>query len=77
MTPLNAAQALYSDILDKPTVDREYGLFSGVLERWTQVYYVKDVLAEVLKLHLHPDYHPADLLEPLLGQRGEGACHHG
>ena len=48
MTPLNAAQALYSDILDKPTVDREYGLFSGVLERWTNVYYVKDVLAEVL-----------------------------
>ena len=48
MTPLNAAQALYSDILDKPIVDREYGLFSGVLERWTQVYYVKDVLAEVL-----------------------------
>ncbi len=48
MTPLNATQALYSDILDKPTVDREYGLFSGVLERWTNVYYVKDILAEVL-----------------------------
>ena len=48
MTPLNATQALYGDILDKPTVDREYGLFSGVLERWTNVYYVRDVLAEVL-----------------------------
>ena len=48
MTPLNATQALYSDILDKPTVDREYGLFSGVLERWTNVYYVKDILCEVL-----------------------------
>ena len=49
MTPLNATQALYSDIMDKPTVDREYGLFSGVLERWTDVYYVRDILEEVLK----------------------------
>ena len=49
MTPLNAAQALYSDILDKPTVDFEYGLFSGILERWTNVYYVKDILEEILK----------------------------
>ena len=48
MTPLNAAQALYSDILDKPTVDREYGMFSGILERWTQVYYVSDLLEQVL-----------------------------
>lgn len=49
MTPLNAAHALYSDILDKRTVDREYDNFCGVLERWTNVYYVKDVLAEVLR----------------------------
>ena len=49
MTPLNAAQCLYSDILDKPTVDREYGLFSGILERWTNVYYVKDILEALLK----------------------------
>lgn len=48
MTPLNAAQALYSDILDKPTVDREYGLFSGVLDKWTDVYYVKDILEVLL-----------------------------
>ena len=49
MTPLNAAQALYSDILDKPTVDHEYGLFSGVLENWTDVYYVHDILEVVLR----------------------------
>ena len=48
MTPQNATQALYSDILDKPTVDHEYGLFSGVLERWTKVYYVLDILATLL-----------------------------
>ena len=41
MTPLNAAHALYSDILNKPIVDTEYHYFSGVLERWTQVYYVQ------------------------------------
>jgi arginine deiminase len=49
MTPMNAAQALYSDILDKPTVDHEYGLFSGILKRWTDVYYVKDILEVVLQ----------------------------
>lgn len=49
MTPLNAAQALFSDILDKPTVDVEYGLFSGVLEKWTNVYYVEDILSVLLE----------------------------
>ena len=49
MTPLNANAALYSDILNKPIVDQEYRNFSGVLERWTQVYYVEDILEELLK----------------------------
>lgn len=49
MTPENAAEALYSDILNKPIVDREYAEFSGVLEKWTKVYYVEDVLATVLE----------------------------
>ncbi len=49
MTPLNAAHALYSDILNKPIVDREYHYFSGVLEKWTQVYYVEDVLEQLLQ----------------------------
>ena len=48
MTPLNAAQALYSDILDRPTVDKEYDLFSGVLEQWCDVYYVSDILEVLL-----------------------------
>ncbi|MBQ9637163.1 MAG: arginine deiminase [Prevotella sp.] len=48
MTPLNAAHALYSDILDKPTVDMEYAYFCGVLERWTKVYYVGDILEVLL-----------------------------
>ncbi|MBR1474976.1 MAG: arginine deiminase [Muribaculaceae bacterium] len=49
MTPLNAEHALYSDILNKPIVDTEYANFCGVLERWTQVYYVEDVLEYILR----------------------------
>ena len=48
MTPLNAAHALYSDILSKPIVDTEYANFCGVLERWTDVYYVEDILETLL-----------------------------
>ena len=48
MTPLNAADALYSDILNKDIVDREYANFCGVLEKWTQVYYVEDILERLL-----------------------------
>ena len=49
MTPLNAAHALYSDILNKPIVDTEYHYFSGVLEKWTDVYYVEDILEQLLQ----------------------------
>lgn len=49
MTPQNAAHALYSDILNKNIVDSEYSNFCGVLERYTKVYYVQDVLAELLE----------------------------
>ena len=48
MTPLNAQHALYSDILNKPDVDEEYSNFCGVLEKWTKVYYVRDVLKQLL-----------------------------
>ena len=48
MTPLHAAHALYSDILSKVNADIEYKRFSSVLERWTQVYYVEDILEQLL-----------------------------
>ena len=48
MTPLSAHEALYSDILNKPIVDREYAAFSGVFEKWCKVYYVEDILAELM-----------------------------
>ena len=49
MTPLNAPPCLYSDILNKKIVDGEYANFCGVLERWTQVYYVEDILEHILR----------------------------
>ncbi|MBO7609300.1 MAG: arginine deiminase [Muribaculaceae bacterium] len=48
MTPINAGQALYSDILNKQLVDCEYDNFSGVLSKWAQVYYVSDILQHLL-----------------------------
>lgn len=48
MTPENAAHALYSDILNKRIVDKEYANFCGVFEKCTKVYYVEELLGEVL-----------------------------
>lgn len=48
MTPSNSAEALYSDILSKHIVDKEYASFAGVFEKWCKVYYVEDVLAQLL-----------------------------
>ena len=64
MTPLNAAHALYSDILNKPIVDNEYSNFCGVLEKWTDVYYVEDILEELLKddeIRRHLVYESCDM----------------
>ena len=48
MTPSNAAEALYSDILSKHIVDKEYASFAGVFEKWCKVYYVEDVLTQLM-----------------------------
>jgi len=49
MTPQNANEALYSDILSRQIANEEYRHFEGVFQRCAQVYYVKDILAELLK----------------------------
>ena len=49
MTPTNASEALYSDILNLDIVNEEYRYFSGALERVTKVYYVMDLLTELLE----------------------------
>lgn len=49
MTPSNASQALYSDILSKRIVDDEYKFFCSVFEKVTKVYYVSDILRTLLE----------------------------
>ncbi len=48
MTPSTASDALYSDILSKHIVDQEYASFNGVFEKWCKVYYVEDLLREMM-----------------------------
>jgi len=48
MTPENAEKALYSDILNLNIALKEYEQFSGVLEKYTNVYYVMNLLEESL-----------------------------
>ena len=49
MTPSNAAEALFSDILSKHIVDKEYASFSGVFEKWCKVFYVEDLLTMMME----------------------------
>lgn len=48
MTPLNAKRALYSDILNLSVIEGEYKYFSAVLEKVTNVLYLKDLLVDVI-----------------------------
>ena len=63
MTPRNASEALYSDILSKHIVDKEYASFKGVFEKWTKVYYVEDILESLLEND--------DVRQPLVSQSCE------
>ncbi len=49
MTPENAHDALYSDVLNLNIVNQEYGYFAGSLEKVAKVYYVQDLLETVLE----------------------------
>lgn len=49
MTPKNAERALYSDILNLSVAKKEYAQLSGVLDKITKTFQVKDLLADVLK----------------------------
>ncbi len=48
MTPKNAERALYSDILNLSVARKEYSQLSGVLEKLTKTFQVKDLLADIL-----------------------------
>ncbi len=49
MTPQNAERALYSDILNLSVAGEEYSSFNSILSRFTKVYEVTDLLAEISK----------------------------
>ncbi len=48
MTPQNAERALYSDILNLNVARQEYALFQQVLEKYSTVFQVKDLLTDIL-----------------------------
>ena len=48
VTPANRADYLYDDIIDVESAQREHRRFVAILERFAQVHYVRDLLAEVL-----------------------------
>ena len=49
MTPANAERSLYSDILNLSVASREYKQLSGILERYTNTFQVKELLSTILK----------------------------
>lgn len=49
MTPEDAGQALYSDILNLHVVQNDYSQFLGVLKKFAKVLEVKELMSEVLK----------------------------
>ncbi len=49
MTPQTAQRALYSDILNLSIAQKEYEQLNGVLGKYTQVYYVEELLASLLE----------------------------
>ncbi|MEA4868348.1 MAG: arginine deiminase family protein [Rikenellaceae bacterium] len=51
MTPENAQRALYSDILNLSIAQKEYEQLSGVLDKVTKIYQVKDLLTDLLEDH--------------------------
>ncbi len=53
MTPQTAQRALYSDILNLSIAQKEYEQLSGVLNRYTTVYQVMELLGAVLEDYRH------------------------
>ncbi len=49
MTPGNAERALYSDILNLSIASAEYAQLKGVLQKVSDVFEIKDLLAEILE----------------------------
>lgn len=50
MTPQNAERALYSDILNLSVASKEYAQLSGVLNKITRTFQVKELLTDILAI---------------------------
>ena len=48
VTPTNRAEFLYDDIIDSESAQREHRRFIAILERFTKVHEVRNLLADVL-----------------------------
>src|SRR6185436_18816158 len=48
VTPGNRVEYLYDDIIDSEVARAEHHRFVAILERFTPVYHVRDLLAEIL-----------------------------
>ena len=53
MTPKNAQRALYNDILNLAIAQKEYAQLKGVLEKYSRVYEVSDLLEKVVEIPRH------------------------
>ncbi len=51
MTPKNAERALYSDILNITVAQKEYSQFKGVIEKHAQVFEMRNLLNDILKIN--------------------------
>jgi len=49
MVPENAERSLYSDILNLSEVKKEYAQFKEILEKYTKIFFVKDLLKDILE----------------------------
>jgi len=69
MTPENAERALYSDILNLSVASKEFAQLEGVLKKVTKVFYVKDLLTDILG----NETVKMNLLQKICGSEGD-AC---
>ena len=72
VTPGNRADYLFDDILDLALARKEHGVFTSVLERFTDVFYVSDLLREALAIPAAMDGLMTAAGDPIR-ERAEGA----
>lgn len=71
MTPENAERALYSDILNLSIASKEFAQLEGVLKSVTTVFYVKNLLTEIL----HDEKVKLNLLKEICNNEGNVFSH--